>query len=91
MLVVAGVVFCVTACAYGVMTVRKLRNPYEADPPVFIQWMDEYGFQTMMIELVVLAFTCFAAMGTDSFWSRRSDQPAEESEQSRSDDVPPSD
>lgn len=71
MLVVTGVIFCITAFGYGVMTVRKLRNPHEENPPAFVQWMDENGFQAMMIELAVLAVACFAAMGTDSFWTRR--------------------
>lgn len=66
MLVVAGVIFCVTACAYGVMTVRKLRNPLEENPPQFIQWMDDRGFSLMMWELGGLAVLTFAAMGIDT-------------------------
>ena len=89
MLVVAGVVFCVTACGYGVMTVRKLRNPYEENPPAFIQWMDENGFQAMMIELAVLAVMCFAAMGTDSFWTRRSRFPDTEASNTSADPADP--
>ena len=67
MLVIAGVIFCVTACAYGVMTVRKLRNPLEENPPQFIQWMDESGFSLMMWELGALALLTFAAMAADSY------------------------
>lgn len=67
LLVVAGVVFCITACAYGVMTVRKLRNPLEENPPHFIQWIDGNGFSLMMWELGGLAVLTVAAMAADSF------------------------
>ena len=76
LLVVAGIVFCITACAYGVMTVRKLRNPLEENPPAFIQWMDEQGMPVMMGELVGLAVLTFAAIGADSYWTSRNEQQA---------------
>ncbi|MCA9179415.1 MAG: hypothetical protein KDB14_33390 [Planctomycetales bacterium] len=73
LLVVIGVVFCITACGYGVMTVRKLRNPYEQEPPSMIAWFDEHGFSAMLIELAALGGATFSAMATDGYWARRAE------------------
>ena len=43
LLVVIGVVFAMTACAYGVMTVRKIRDPRPANPHPLIETLDEHG------------------------------------------------
>jgi len=74
-LIVCGVAFCITACAYGVMTVRALQ-PSVATPASqagegLMAWLDERGFALMMWELLVLAILTFAAIGSDSFWERR--------------------
>lgn len=71
LLVVVGVVFAVTATAYGVMTVRKLRHPQEPNPHPLIEALDEHGAYLLMGELAVLAAASVAAMATDSFWIRR--------------------
>ena len=81
LLVVAGIIFFVTATAYGVMTVKGL-YPDEQIPDVQSQghalnenglmvWMDENGFQLLMVELVALAVFTFAAIGTDNYWSKK--------------------
>ena len=68
-LLVVGVVFAVTACAYCVMTVRGL------DPQVNQQGlmglMNEHGLVIMVVELVALGVLTFAAIGTDEYWTRR--------------------
>jgi hypothetical protein len=74
--IVAGVVFAITACAYGVMTVRGL-DPHAADEGGLVGLMDEYGLATMLVELAVLGVLTVLAIGTDDFWTGRTDQSTE--------------
>ena len=75
-LVLVGLLFCITACAFGVMTVKGLQ-PAAADAAStesgreFMSWIDENGFRLMMIELGALAVLTFAAIGTDTYWTER--------------------
>jgi len=74
-LLVVGVLFVVTACGYSVLTV-KASHPFEASEATasgewLLNLLDQYGFAALMTELVILAFTAFAAMGTDEYWTRR--------------------
>lgn len=75
LLVIAGVVFTLTACAYGVMTVRDLRAtaPPAADEPggPLLDLLRRRGFEILMAEIGVLAVTTVGAMGTDDYWRRR--------------------
>lgn len=73
-LVVAGTVFLITACAYGMMAFRAVLPPgpggnLQQHP--LLHFMDAYGSRLMMIEIAVLALAAFAAMGTDDYWTRR--------------------
>ena len=85
LLVLVGVAFCVTACAYGVMTVKGLQ-PDAAQQAAsisgnqFMTWLDDNGFKLMMIQLGVLAVATVAAIVTDEFWERRQahDKPDQE-------------
>lgn len=70
LLVVTGVVFCLTACTYGVLTVRGLHPEAPESEFGLLAWMDHYGSGLMLVELAALAVFTFAAMGTDSFWER---------------------
>ena len=78
LLVVVGIVFTVTACAYGVMTVRGLK-PDEAaeasgagaESSDLMTFLDRHGMPLLMGELGVLAVTTFLAMATDDYWARR--------------------
>ena len=78
-LVVAGLVFLLTACAYGVMAVKELRSPHtlaaqvEADAS-FVEFMDQHGPKAMLIELAILGVATFAAISTDRYWSGDSDE-----------------
>lgn len=74
LLLVAGVVFALTASAYGVMTVKLLRGPGAGTPHPLIALMDEHGFEIMMWEIGALAVVTAAAIGTDSFWTRRAEK-----------------
>ncbi len=71
--IVAGVVFALTACMYGVMTVRML-NPQGGEDTGVLQFMDQHGMTVMIVELVVLGLLTFAAIGTDDYWTRRAEQ-----------------
>ena len=75
LLIVVGIAFCVTAFAYGVMTVRELQ-PSDSlggseSGRQFMKWIDQNGFKMMMGELVALAVLTFAAIGTDEYWTKR--------------------
>lgn len=76
-LVLAGVAFVVTACAYGVMAVKQMHVSYvsieqaQADAS-FVGFMDEHGATVMLIELAILGVATFAAIGTDRFWTGES-------------------
>lgn len=71
LLVVLGVVFGLTACAYGVMTVKMSTAEGiagNADSPV-VAFLSEHGFIVLLVELALLGVTTFAAMATDKYWS----------------------
>jgi hypothetical protein len=75
LLVVAGVVFAITAFAYGVMTVKML-DPDQArairrEGTGLMHFMDVHGFRLLMIELVILATATVGAIATDSWWRKR--------------------
>ena len=81
-----GVVFCVTACAYGVMTVKGLRPDVATAAAAMSEqsllvWLDKNGFKTMMIELAVLAVVTVAAISTDEFWENRQAADSQHDEQ----------
>ena len=95
--VVTGVLFCITAFAYGVMMVRQLREAgglHSAERPEgFTELIDKYGVLLMTGELVALGLSTVAAMATDRLFSRRIhslkvNDNAKESEEPRSDTHP---
>ena len=71
LLVIAGVAFSVTAFAYGVMALKAISPTAGDDQHPLLTFLDQHGMLLMAVELAVLAATCFLAMGTDRFWSRR--------------------
>lgn len=75
LLMIAGTIFGLTACAYFVMALR-MKTPELADldaaaPLTLVTFLDRHGVTVLMVELAVLAVTTFAAIGTDDFWTRR--------------------
>lgn len=74
-LLVAGVAFALTACAYGVMIVHKMDPDRTAagstEGTWVIEFMDDHGATTMIAELAVLAIATGAAIGTDRIRARR--------------------
>lgn len=73
LLVVIGLVFCLTACAYLVMTLRGLKADLAmAKPSVgLMAVMEQHGGRIMLVEVGLLAGAAVLAMATDDFWSRR--------------------
>jgi hypothetical protein len=73
LLVLAGVAFAVTACAYGVMAFTELRSPGapSAEPHPLLVFMDKNGVKLMLAEVAVLALATFGAMGLDSYWTNQ--------------------
>jgi hypothetical protein len=71
-LLVVGVVFAISACAYGVMTVRGL-NPRLADEQGLMGLMSQHGMTILVVELVLLGILTVAAIGTDDFGVRRAE------------------
>lgn len=74
-LLVAGVAFCVTASAYGVMMLRTSRASAEvvradAQHPLQ-QFVGAHGNQLIVVELLVLGLATIAAIGTEQYWDDR--------------------
>ena len=69
-LVPAGMVFAVTACAFGVMTVQGL-DPRHAAENGLSRLLDQHGMFILAAEVAVLAILTVAAIATDDFWTRR--------------------
>jgi len=67
-LLVVGVVFAITACAYCVMTVRGL-DPRSVDEEGLMGLMRQHGLTIMVGELAALGVLTFAAIGTDEYWT----------------------
>jgi cytochrome b len=73
-LIVAGLVFVITAAAYGVMATRESRAALSGEPVAehaLMQWMHDHGNTALLTELAILGLATFAAIGTDDYWQRR--------------------
>jgi hypothetical protein len=74
LLVPSGLVFVVTAFAYGYMAFQAV-NAVRADAgrhaahPLF-QWLRMNGDAAMLIELAVLAVLTVGAIATDRYWDK---------------------
>lgn len=74
LLVVLGIAFALTACAYSVMTLKAVRQAEDAAPAGgarLLEFLDEHGALLMAVELVLLAITTVAAISTDRYWMQR--------------------
>jgi len=69
-LVIVGVAFAVTACAYGVMTVRGL-NPHHGQEGGLIGLMEQYGMVILVVELATLGALTFSAIASDDYWTHK--------------------
>lgn len=73
LLLLSGCAFAVTACAYGVMTVRQLHRSREAVEVTdsFTQLVDDHGVSVMIVELVLLGIGTVGAIGYDQHLDKR--------------------
>ena len=76
LLVVSGIAFAVTACAYGVMTFVELRQsgPRSIARRCWSSW-NRHGSMLLAGELAVLAVATVGAITTDRFWQRPAARP----------------
>lgn len=69
LLIVMGTLFCVTACAYGVMAFTAVRTgpitAGEAPGARLLVFLDQQGAKLLAGELSLLAIATFGAMGFD--------------------------
>jgi hypothetical protein len=72
-LVVVGVAFAITACAYTVMSFQHL-DPHAIDSPGVGQLMKQNGLRILVVELGLLALSTVAAISTDDFWAKRAEK-----------------
>ncbi len=73
LLVLLGIVFLVTACAYGVMAYRAISPVVarQAEPHPLTEFLDKHGVELLGGELALLAVASFAAMGLDRWRDTR--------------------
>ena len=80
-LVVLGVLFAVTASAYGVMMLVSIREggmamtgtATLADQHPMMKFMDQYGFHLMLWEIGLLALATVLAITSDTIRERRTE------------------
>jgi hypothetical protein len=81
LLILAGVLFVVTAFAYFTMAIRESSGSSAAQHGL-TAFVSRHGLNLLIAELVVLGIATFGAIGTDEYWSRRggheSSQPTDE-------------
>jgi hypothetical protein len=74
LLVIAGIAFCVTACAYGVMAVRAIHpQPNVPSESGFqlMSFLNRNGPALLVAELMILAVSSVLAISTDRYWAKR--------------------
>jgi hypothetical protein len=81
LLVVTGLLFGVTAMAYGVMSTVALHHPAAAEESGdsshgLMPWLDQHGSKLLMTEVAVLAAATLLAISTDRYWTRRAERKA---------------
>ena len=71
-LVVVGLAFALTTCAYTVMSFREL-DPFAPEEQGLIALMKNHGLLILVSELGLLGVLTVAAIGTDDYWTRRAE------------------
>ena len=69
LLLIVGVAFAITACAYGVMIVQSMK-PLPISSPL-LTWLQQWGTIALSVELGLLAICMFGAFATDSYWAKK--------------------
>lgn len=73
LLLASGIMFAITACAYGVMAFRTFHvgsGAADAEPSALMRFLEDHGGAVMGWELAALAAATAGAIGTDRFWKR---------------------
>jgi hypothetical protein len=78
LLVVVGVLFSLTACAYFVMTLQGANPELVRDSQGWMAVLEEHGLAILLVELAVLAVATFGAIGTDDYWTRQARRDSQE-------------
>lgn len=85
LLLVAGILFSISACAYGVMAFTAVKNgPIAAGPSSgqrLLMFLDDHGGKLLSGELAVLAIATIGVM----FWDQRATSRAEAAAEAESD------
>ena len=73
LLIVVGVAFFVSACAYGVMAFRDVSFRGEVEPQQagLMAFMDRHGGKVLGAEVALLGLFTVGAIRTDEYWQRR--------------------
>ena len=75
LLIAAGVSFTITACAFGVMTMRQTGSfgatGYAESEHGMLGFLARYGMHLLIVQLIILAIATFGAIGTDGYWNRK--------------------
>ena len=88
LLVLIGIAFTLTACAYGVMAFKVVRTKQHAGEQhigeqhadrqpagaALLAYLDKHGAALMGVEVALLALCTAGAMATDRYWYRRAAQ-----------------
>jgi len=75
LLILVGIAFFITACAYGVVTFRALRSlDVDAGGSSLLNWMDQHGMTLIWVELALLAVAVVGAIWLDSARDARAPQ-----------------
>ncbi len=72
-LVIVGIAFSITACAYSVMALKSTAaapEPAGDSSGGLMDFLDRHGAKLMTIELVLLGIATVGAIGTDQYWHR---------------------
>lgn len=79
--VLSGVAFTLTACAYGILMVRAQdpRSAGTVGASPLLAFLDKNGFVLLMAELAVLTIAGVAAMATDDYWTARRNSSSKQS------------
>lgn len=74
LLMVTGVIFTITMCAYMVMTLQLGHQGGRNEPAQgsLVDILQNHGLTMIIVEIVVLAVCTVAAIATDEYWTGES-------------------
>lgn len=79
LLVVLGIAFTLTACAFVVMMLKALHPDADQAAPQgrsLLAFVDRHGTALLTGELLLLALATVGAISTDRYWMRRNAKPS---------------